>query len=649
MRTQSILFLSALALSAAATAQYPLSSTLPRGETLLTATPQDHNLIGFGYWRTAAPSERLPAGPAGTVPTAQVAYVTYGEATASGVNLLFRRTTNGGLTWSAPTTLYTTQTGEAIDPAETRLVAAGHEVFVVFASNGHTLVAGQQAVFALGSADQGQTWTAPTLLSQQSLTVLRDVDEVNAVCSRLGSTTGPASLNVVYESDYNVPLSGVEDLYFVQAEVQGSNLVVTAPDQRINLAVAERTSDVNFTAIAADGPVIHIAWTDNRSGGGASQYDYFSLTSRQNGTDWATSTEYRHTTFPGPLTWAAPRRPRVAVDLPHVYTFMEHALNGQDDVWMDWSSDLGVTFAVTGIAINTATLGVAGDVDDMIVTASGGSVAVVYVDDRLNGVNDNDNNQAIVSVSHNGGTDFQNGTHVEVPLSLKDPNPIYDIQMSGDMIAVLYETNCVLLSASGAEDVTLSLSSDGGATFQDYDITSFGGCGQFPSGVDVDDPRLALTANGDAIVIWTDDRTVTGSGGGNTVNNTWVTGLHYPQLIDQTATFQGVTYQNDSPLAAGDLCFVVISATGTAAPITLGNLGFSMNLSFDAFTDASIAIALSSAPPNINQSLVGPTGDVQFPFFPNVTQLFGIPFYAAAFTITSAAQPGRFTDPIRFF
>lgn len=636
-------------LTGALAAQFPTSSTLPRGEVRLNSTLLDNNVLGYGHWRVAAPEQRLQAGPTGTVATANVAYVTWLEAGPTGSPIVrFARTRNGGFSWEPSITLYTVAAGEAIDGAETRLVAHGHEVFLVFASNGHTLVAGQQAVFAMGSADQGQTWSAPTLLSTGSMTTLRDVDEVNAVCSE-AAPNGPASLNVVYESDYNVPASGVEDLYFVQAGLQNGQLVITVPEQRINTAVAPRTSDVNFTAIDADGPVVHIAWTDNRAGAGTSQYDYFSLTSRANGTDFATTVEHRHTQFATPLTWAAPRRPQVAVDLPHVYTFMEHSLNGQDDVWMDWSSDLGMTWAVTGVAINTATLGNAGDVDDMLVVAKEGRVAVLYVDDRLNGNNNNDNNQAIVSVSFNAGADFQNGTHIERPLSLKDPNPIFGLQMVGDLIVALYETNCVLQTASGAEDLMLSISTDAGVTWQHRDVTSFGGCGTFPSGVDVDDPRLAVTLNGDVVVTWVDDRTVLGNGGGNTVNNQWLSSIHLPQLIDDTATLQGVRYVDDSPSNAGNACFVLISASGTGSQIVLDAFGGILNMGYDVFTEASIVIATSAPSPNLNQAPVGANGSVAFPVIPNVTQLLGLPIWAAALTIApNTVTASRFTDPIRF-
>jgi hypothetical protein len=637
------------ALAAAAAAQYPTSSTLPRGEVRLNGTLLDNNVLGFGHWRTAAPREVLPAAGAGTAPTANAAYVTWLEANGTGqATIRFRRTRTGGYSWEPPQTLHTVAAGEAIDGAETRLLACGHAVFLVFASNGHTLVAGQQAVFAMASGDQGQTWHGPTLLSTGSTTTLRDVDEVNAACALAGTPALP-TLHVVFESDYNVPSSGVEDMYYAQAKLQPGGFAITVPEQRLNVAVPPRASDVNFTAIAADGPLVHVAWTDNRAGGGVNQYDYFSLTSRADGADFATTPEFRHTTFATPVAWAAPRRPQVAVDLPHVYTFMEHGANGRDDVWMDWSADLGMTWAVTGVAINTATLGSLGDVDDMLVTASGGRVAVVYVDDRLNGTNDNDRNQAIVAVSHNGGADFQNGTHVERPLSLKDPNPIFGIEMVGDLIAVLYETNCVVTSASGAEDITLSLSSDGGATWTHRDVTSFGGCGAFPSGVDVDDPRLALTRNGDAIVTWIDDRTAIGGGGGNTVNNQWLTSIHYPQLIDQTASLQGVLYTDASPGTAGDACFVLISASGTGSQTVLDPVGGSLNLAFDVFTDASVVIAFSAPSPNLNQAPVGATGSVQFPLIPNVTALFGLPIWAAAMTIPpGAAAVGHFTDPIRF-
>lgn len=615
----------------------PSSSTLPRGDVKLNNDYMNVATHGYGSWRTVAPRERIAAGPAGTVPTAQVAYVTYMD-TINGIETIeFRRSTNGGYSWGAPVSLYSLVPGEVISSNETRIVASEHDVFIVFASNAHTLAAGLQSVWAIGSSDQGQTWTAPQLLTPQFLTTLRDADEVNAAVSR-----GPngASLNVVFEADSFT--LGVEDIYFVQAEIQGGTLAVTVAETRLNYAVAAQTSDVNFTAIASDGPVVHVAWTDNRSQGGSSQYDYFSMTSLNNGTDFAAVTEYRHTQFAGPISWAAPRRPRVAVDIPHVYTFMEHGEAGRDDVYMAWSADVGLTWTATNVAINTATLGSAGDIDDMIVTADDGRVAVVYVDDRLNGINNNNNNQAIVSVSNNGGADFVAGTYVEVPLSLKDPNPIFGIEMTGDMIAVLYETNC----GPGGEDLAVSLSSDGGQTFTHYDVTDLGACGTFPSGVDVDNPRLALTANGDVIVTYIDDRTPAGSGGGNTVNNLWITGIHYPQLIDRTASNQGLVYQDDAPSAAGDTCYVVLSFTGPQGTIALDNLGTTLNVGFDAFTEASIVVA-ASAFPSVNRDSVGANGSVQFPFFPNVTQLLGLPLWGVAFT-ASGILPGKFTDPILF-
>lgn len=635
--TNATLFLAAIAsLAAAASAQqYPVSARLPRTELKVNDSFVNVGVHGYGSWRVAAPTERVAAGPAGTVPSANVCYMTYMDADTSGVeSIRFRRSTDGGLTWGAPQVLHTLVPNEVIDTNETRIVASQHDVFVVWAGNGHTLAAGEQAVFAIGSNDQGQTWTAPTLITPEFLTSLKDADEVNAVISRATST---ASLNVVYEAD--TPSAGTEDIYFVQAEVQGGVLAVTVASERLNTANAPQTFDVDFTAIAADGPVVHVAWCDDRSGLGN---DYFSMTSQQNGTDWATVTEYQHSNLPT-LSWAAPRRPRVAVDLPHVYTFMEHSLNGQDDVWMDWSMDLGATWNPT-VAINTATLGTAGDIDDMMVVADNQRVAVLYVDDRLNGTNNNDNNQAIVAVSNNGGFDFQNGLHVEVPLSVKDPNPIYDIWMAEDMIAALYETNC----GSGGEGITISLSADAGATFTHYDVTSFDGCGTFPGGVDVDNPRMCLTANGDCTVLWIDDRTFAGTGGGNTVNNLWASGIKYPLLIDETSTGQGVTYLNDTPAGAGDVCYLVLSLSTSPSKLPIDTLGNTLAIGYDILTAASVTIADQSLP-SLNRDVVGSNGSVQFPSFPNPVSLIGIPCYGVGFTVDlPTITVGAFTDPILF-
>jgi ATP-dependent protease HslVU (ClpYQ) peptidase subunit len=633
----------ALAVSASLRAQLPVSSTLPRGEHQLTSNYTNVLTHGYGNWRLASPRDVLPAGPAGTVATAQVAYVTYMDKDLQNRDaLMFRRSIDGGRTWLAPQTLYTLSTGEIIDTNETRLVAFEHEVYLVFASNVHALTAAQ-GVWAMGSADQGQTWTAPVLASTGVLSNLFDVDEVNAAAAR-GAIAGPGLLHIVYEADYAQPVSGIEDIFYVQLAIQGGALAVTVPEQRLNHAAPAVTHDVNFTSIAAQGPVVHVAWTDNRSLGGTRQYDYFSMTSRNDGLDWVTTNEFRHTTLLAPLSWDTPRRPRVAVDVPNVYTFMEYAPNGKDDVFMDWSFDVGVTWSHTGVAINTATLGSAGDVDDMMVTASGNRVAVLYVDDRLNGTNNNDNNQAIVSVSQNGGSDFVNGTHVEVPLSILDPNPIFGIEMVGDMIACIYETRC----GSGQEDFTLSLSADGGHTFTHHDVTQFGQCGLRANTTDVDNPQMVLTQNGDCIAAWIDDRSPLQNGLGNSYNHVYTTGIHYPQLLDQTAAFQGLRYQDASPATAGDLVLVLASGSGTQTPWALDNLGFSVNLTFDFWTGASLsAFGTPAGPGNLTLGITDPYGTVQFAAIPNVTQLLGLPIWAAAITIGPAGLR-EFTDPIRF-
>lgn len=621
-----------LTLACSVSAQaYPRSSRLPRDEVKVNETFVNNSVQGYGGWRIAAPSERVPAGPAGTVPSANVCYMAYLDRDAAGAETLrFRRSTNGGYSWGAPQQLMTLQAGEVWSTGDMRILASEHDVFVVWSSNAHTLAAGQQAVFAIGSDDQGQSWTGATLLTPEFQTNLRDADEVNAAISRNGAT---ACLNVVFEADTFT--SGNEDIYFVQAEIQAGALSVTVPTQRLNTAWPAQQFDVDFTAIDADGPVIHIAWCDDRLGVTS---DYFSLTSRVNGSDWASVTEYQHTILPA-SSWASPRRPQAAVDLPNVYTFMEHSLNGQDDVWMDWSTDLGISWLATGVAINKATLGAAGDIDGMLVTAQDQRVVVLYVDDRLNGTNNNANNQAVVAVSNNGGADFVAGTYTEVPLSLLDPNPIFDVFLAGDTVAAMYENNC-----GGGEGITVSLSSDGGQSFTHYDVTSFDGCGTFPGGVDVDNPRMCLTANGDCNILWQDDRTFAGNGGGNSVNNLWVTGIKYPQLIDNTATAQGVRFQDDSPAAAGRQCWLLFSLSSAPNTIAFDNVGTTLNIGYDALTQASVLIAAQTA---ANLGFVGSDGAVDFSQVPNVAQLIGLPVYAVAATLDSSGAAGGFTDPIR--
>ena len=139
---------------------YPRSSRLPRDEVKVNEAFVNNSVQGYGGWRIAAPSERVPAGPAGTVPSASVCYMAYLDRDAAGAETLrFRRSTNGGYSWGAPQQLVTLQAGEVWSTGDMRILACEHDVFVVGSSNAHTLAAGQQAVFAIGSDDQGQSWT----------------------------------------------------------------------------------------------------------------------------------------------------------------------------------------------------------------------------------------------------------------------------------------------------------------------------------------------------------------------------------------------------------------------------------------------------------------------------------------------------------
>jgi hypothetical protein len=107
------------------------------------------------------------------------------------------------------------------------------------------------------------------------------------------------------------------------------------------------------------------------------------------------------------------------------------------------------------------------------------------------------------------------------------------------------------------------------------------------------------------------------NGLGNSYNNLFVSGIHYPLLTANTAQLQG--------------------------------LGLSLNLTFDFMTSASISLAANTpmGPGNFNLKVVGQNGDANFPLIPNLSVLFGIPFYAAATTFGPVTGFHQFTDPIR--
>jgi len=194
--------------------------------------------------------------------------------------------------------------------------------------------------------------------------------------------------------------------------------------------------------------------------------------------------------------------------------------------------------------------------------------------------------------------------------------------MSGDVIVAAYEA-----SGTGGEDCYLGVSSDGGATFVEFPVSQVSG--------DVDEPYCRLTANYDIVYSWIDNRSC---GSGNGCNDTFVSGMKLPLLLDAPATAR--LDVSLGQMAAGEIALLVVSENGTMAS-PLDTRGFAPNL--DVFTDPTKVELLEI-------QLVSPQGLASFgsltPAIRQTITNLGITAYFAVGTVTPSGMFGSFTDPV---
>ena len=178
-------------------------------------------------------------------------------------------------------------------------------------------------------------------------------------------------------------------------------------------------------------------------------------------------------------------------------------------------------------------------------------------------------------------------------------------------------------------------SHDGGATFRTMRWVTK--CGSAWKGLsttfDIDRPDFAMTANHDLAIIWSDSRTGT--------KMDYITGIKYPELINQTATNNGLKIDFVEKKRAGEFCWVVLSGTGTTPPIVLNNMGFEVNLAQDAVTLVGLTF------PSFFFGTVDSSGVVSLPNAPNLS-LTGLKLHAAAIGIDQNGVFTWFSDPIRY-
>lgn len=624
------------------------NSNLPRRDRQLTTVAGVINDVaasnldaGFGMFDVASPKQDLPDRAGGLVATSRLLYAVYADFVGGSVVIQFVKSTDGGRSYGAPTTIYTCNTagGEDLAPGEEELGlwCHGDEVYFTLLTNRDSLGAtiASQSLYAVASADQGQTWSAPLQVSPGINVTREDVDAHRCAAASTG-------LHVIYEWDYLPGLTGNENFAYARLGFSGGVFGVQVPSTDIT-NFPDGGADVDDPAIDADGNVVHIAWKDDADPVMVGQDQVYSVTSFDGGITF--SAPYNHTQFAGPLTWASARRPFAHVDGQYVFTFMEDSRVDQDDIWMDRGTlDLlnsTVNWNLLGVMCSNLPNGPAGptgqlDVDGFLVDVQDGVIAILYRDDRQVATN---SNYAYLATDRHSGDDFanNNGSHFQLN-SLTAT--IYDIQVNKNVICGVWE------QCSGDEEGSIVLSHDGGLTVTSTQFTTLGDCGgATAANIDIDDLQCAVTQNGDYAAIYADER----QGNSNATNHVFVTGGKFPQLADLTAVNGTLAMSKVDPNESGvNLAFLMISGGGTLpGHAVFGNTdGFFVGLNNDLWFNLLMNSAVSTF------AGISPTGDTTYSIpggIPNLTSLLGFPIDTAGGTLSFGPRLLQsYTDPIRF-
>lgn len=572
--------LSVLALAGMALSQAPL-------ETSLSATNSVVNARGV---RVATPRESLPRTGA-LQATAKLAYAVWAEGSTTSVSVYLARTSDGGVTW-ATNSVYTTVTGETL--SDLKLAASGYAVFVGFLSNRKNPGVARNDVYVIGSGDEGNTFTAATLVNKVTTTAPRGDAQILDVTA--GIHQGAARCYLAYEHS---PVTAKEDPYFTAVELGGGAVNTVVSEQLLNKLLPAGTNDVDDVAIACSGSTVCVTWRDER-GNPSGNNDIYAIVSTQGGADFGSaSVQEKKISTNGGL--GAVEVPIVAVAGANCYVVWLDNRNdaaGNDDAFLCYSNDAGGTWTEVNL---TPSLTRPFDLDTPSIAADGTTVVIAFEDDsraRLLSPAPTDPNaadSAHVIVSRDGGF-TRTSTYVSTaPVAsnwVRAEQP--KVAIRGDYVHVAWEESWY--NANGAlsdEDVWMSKSYDGGITFTAAVPGTRRGSparGVGTGGGDIDNPFLAVTGNGEGVVTFLDENPST-SAGLNYAHAVVRGGL---EITSKFAGAAGLEIRDAAASQAGLFGIVLLTLDPNPAPLYLptifGNDGFEPNLVPDIATNAGLGL-----------------------------------------------------------
>jgi hypothetical protein len=194
--------------------------------------------------------------------------------------LYYKRSTDNGVTWSAPTNL-----GNGIDYAyygqSVSIAASGANVHVVYLNN--ILHWGHFDMYYRRSTDNGATWSAPLQLASLKQVQLRENTDSQASAWSPSVAASGANVHVFYIS---VPEYGVYVYHELFVMSSTDNGMTWGSGKRLTWSYASYVASLSPKGSAVDGPNVYITYTY-----------------------WATDQDiYFKKSTDGGATWSAPTR-----------------------------------------------------------------------------------------------------------------------------------------------------------------------------------------------------------------------------------------------------------------------------------------------------------------------------------------------------
>lgn len=549
-------------------------------------------------WDIAAPNDSgLPTLPNRTPPS-RLMYSAWGQINPMTTNLevYCRTSTDGGLTWETPVLVYTGAANEVAEEVE--IAATGNHVFL-FVQREDPTSAGDEFVYAHASADEGRTWSPPTLLSTAAAAGLLD-------CDRLEATGSGGNGIVVWEMEN----PGSEDCHYavVSADVNG-NLVVRVPDTRLDTASTPGAFDVDEPNVCSDGNKVMITYMDNVNGGN----QVFYALSTDAGLTFSTPASISAGGSGSDMTLSD------ACCISGDNLFVVHHIDdvpnsiSVDTPVLAYSNDAGQTWRTDLVVSDVALPNTSVDSDAVRVYCDGNTVVITWHDDRLG--DGNNGNRAFLTVDPTGGGGFITGPLTNQPLDFGFPPSTMRVRtenavaaVSGDSISVYMEISRYQGGAQLDEDVVCATSCDGGVTWPSrLDYVTQGGS-LFSGSLDIDNPKVAKSSGG---ITGGLDVGIGFQWNASGVNEYYTAGQRNPTLqylgagaggmlvTNIPATFNGDTVViavTEVPWANGSTPGFVFDPVGTSPNFVLGSISFGIYLGFGGLYTAPAQNCQASFP-----------------------------------------------------